>query len=683
MHSLSKNPLKPYSYQDHLSIRSIFRSDLFIYGLLIRVFIIFFSPSSVQSRWFIPFLSRDTFFTIDPWTRFLSTASYLPDSFPYGIITYIYYKFFIFIGFLFTTLSSYIQPYDFAYIFFNFGTVLLDVATLVSIVFLLPSSRLYAQRIVFLYWLSPIIIYALYWHGQIDIIPIFFLLCALICLQSWRFVWSGILIAAAVSCKFSIIICFPFYFIFLIKHSFYNRNINKVLLGFIPTLTLLFGTYALISAGFQQMVLGTPIALKILDLSIVFNLESSILRFYVILFAYLFLIYYFCSFERINWDLFLCFATLSLYTLVVFVFPSPGWFVWIVPFAVIYIIGAEGFSSKLYLISSIQYLLYFTTASYFDKIETSSISSVIQNLLFTLMQALMIMQMVSIYQYGIRKNKFYRTFPTPFLLIAAGTNSMMTKQFTALFHKLMSSHRPFTLDIDDYYKYSQSADLVNPQILPKLIRKDNVYNYDFSRFLNDLYRVKSHLMPSSTDTKINTRFVKSQTLKRVKFVTSCVPASFSSNNLIFNVSDFSVVILDHTYSDIYELPSCLEADIVFILTLASSHYPHNTELIERVKLKAILSNFYHQDIIQKKLIATCGLNVDILYLEDGKSVEMNFDGECSKEDLILVLRSVLPLAENLISDITAFSSGHEGLMQLLMITSLASQYSLSNSHSLV
>ena len=62
---------------------------------------------------------------------------------------------------------------------------------------------------------------------------------------------------------------------------------------------------------------------------------------------------------------------------------------------------------------------------------------------------------------------------------------------------------------------------------------------------------------------------------------------------------------------------------------------------------------------------------------------MNFDGECSKEDLILVLRSILPLAGNLISDVTALESGYQGLMQLLMITFMASKYSLSNSHTSV
>ena len=63
-------------------------------------------------------------------------------------------------------------------------------------------------------------------------------------------------------------------------------------------------------------------------------------------------------------------------------------------------------------------------------------------------------------------------------------------------------------------------------------------------------------------------------------------------------------------------------------------------------------------------------------------VEMSFEGDCSKSDLILVLRNCLPFIENLISDIDAFESGRKGGRQLLIIMTLASRHSLSNSQNL-
>lgn len=685
MYFLSRNPLRPHSYQDILAVKSIFISKIFWIGLLIRLIIILCSLSNVQFHLFIPFLSFEPSLLLDPWTSFISLPSNLSDSFPYGIVTYAYYKIFISIPSLIAIILPIFNTVSLQYIFFNLGTIILDVATLISIVFLLPNSRSFTSRILLLYWLSPIIIYALYWHGQIDVLPIFSLLLSLVCLQYWRFFWSGLFISLAVSSKFSMVICLPFYFIFILKDSFYREHFKSILVGFIPTLTLLFCFHALFSPGFQLMVLGTPVALKIFDLSILFNLEYSLIRFYIVPFSYLFLIYYFCCIERINWDLFLCFSTLSLYTLVIFVFPSPGWFIWIVPFAVIYIIGAEGFSSKLYWLSSFQYLLFFSTSYYFDNSEVNSSLLLIHNLLFTVMQALMIMQMISIYQYGIRKNKFYRSFPTPFLLTAASTNDAVAKEFTDSFHRLMSSQRPYSVDIQHYYKYKSSFYNIDSTKLTQILNKNHVYNYDMSRFLNDLYRIKSLLLPSTTRINSNTQVVKSQTLKRVKFATSCIPISFSSNIFINNISDFNLVIIDQIGMNNLNQDeiTCIDlADIIFYLRLASPHHSCDTNSPKKIKLTAILSNFYHQDIIQKKLIAICGINVDITYLRDNKSIEMNFDGECSKEDLILVLRSILPLAGNLVSDITALQSGYQGIMQLLMITSIASKYSLSSSHTL-
>ena len=90
-----------------------------------------------------------------------------------------------------------------------------------------------------------------------------------------------------------------------------------------------------------------------------FLLILAQINFFVLPFSYIFIVYYFYQLERINWGLFLCFSSLSLYALAVFVFPSPGWFVWVVPFAAIYILASEGFSSKLYWLSSISCTLYF------------------------------------------------------------------------------------------------------------------------------------------------------------------------------------------------------------------------------------------------------------------------------------------------------------------------------------
>ena len=68
-------------------------------------------------------------------------------------------------------------------------------------------------------------------------------------------------------------------------------------------------------------------------------------------------------------------------------------------------------------------------------------------------------------------------------------------------------------------------------------------------------------------------------------------------------------------------------------------------------MKARIQRYYYQDALEKHLIAICGLNVDVFYPDSHDIVEITFDGDCSVEDLIMVLNSILPLAEILIADI--------------------------------
>ena len=112
----------------------------------------------------------------------------------HGFITYLYYKIFTQIPYI-GGLNFYIDQSIAEKLSLNLGTLVLDTLSLISIVLFVQCDRLIARRILFLYWLSPINIYALYFHGQIDILPIFILLLSLLALQSWRFRYSGILLA--------------------------------------------------------------------------------------------------------------------------------------------------------------------------------------------------------------------------------------------------------------------------------------------------------------------------------------------------------------------------------------------------------------------------------------------------------------------------------------------------------
>ena len=266
---LSKNPIRPFTQYEYKSVKSIFSSRIFLLGLAIRVAIVVCKPSSIQQELFIPFIPSHIAPFIDPWSSYLSSSNQLLDAFPYGFITYIWYKSFIIAGGLIGQILSFWNAEDILYYGFNFGTLVLDTLTLVSINILAPLSSRSTKKIIFLYWLSPISLYGLYLHGQIDILPISLLLLSLVFLRFWRFTLSGALIAAAISCKFSIVICLPFYYVFLKKNQIYYRKLVNIYSGFGISITAFFISFTLLSDGFNKMVLGTPISLKIFDLNII------------------------------------------------------------------------------------------------------------------------------------------------------------------------------------------------------------------------------------------------------------------------------------------------------------------------------------------------------------------------------------------------------------------------------
>lgn len=669
---ISKNPLRTFTQQDIVAIRSIFSSKIFFIGLLLRIVVSLINRSDVQSELFLPFLSSSSIFSIDPWTTFAAGNQVLLNSFPYGFITYLYYKFFIQISYI-GGLYSYLDAESIGRLSLNFGTLILDIFSLISIILFIQSDRLTARKILFLYWLSPINIYALYFHGQIDILPLFILLLSLLALQSWRFRFSGILLAIAISCKFSAAIFAPFYFMFVAKHKYYRKNLFSTFLVFAISLAIFFAFHALFSSGFQQMVLGTPLTSRITEFSISFDVNTFKTSFYLIPFLYLILIYYFMSIERVNWQNFICFTTLSVYTLAVFVLPSPGWFAWIVPFAVVYIVTEQGFSSKLYWLSSFQFLIYFL----FEEITPLINIPNANNFAFTIMQSLMILQMYSIYKNGILASTFKNIFPVPFLMGIASNNEKYSKELAANCGDLITGQRKFNLNMNLYTKFS-NIDLKEPnKHLPYINEKANFYGYDFSKYLNDIYRLKSKLIPSQGKRNQKFKSLTSYSLTGLDFVTTCMDISFASNQLIQNITDLNVAIIDASSDNgenIYQ-KYWHSSDIVFLI-LPSSEFCTDLKASQakRVKLKARIQRYYYQDALEKHLIAICGLNVDVFYPDSHDIVEITFDGDCSVEDLIMVLNSILPLAETLIADINYLKNGYEGLMQLLVITAMASRY---------
>ena len=94
-------------------------------------------------------------------------------------------------------------------------------------------------RIILIFWLlNPIIIYNAYFHGQFDVVPIFFIVLAFYSAKQERPVWAVIFIGIAASFKY-----FPLFFLLpavLILSKSWGERAKLFLLGILPFLLILF-----------------------------------------------------------------------------------------------------------------------------------------------------------------------------------------------------------------------------------------------------------------------------------------------------------------------------------------------------------------------------------------------------------------------------------------------------------
>ena len=190
------------------------KSKLFKFGLVIRLLLIIFCVPHIQKIWFLEFINNSLEnLSFNPWQAHLNAGGDI-KAFPYGYIMYLFYLPLTTLGWLFDKLLNleYFSRFGFA-----ITTLIFDYGILLGIIRLLKN---YSSKLILIaYWCSPVIFYIFYWHGQIDALPVFFLIYGLSLLQKEKTNLAGIFLGLAISSKFSMLAAIPFIFIYLIRNK--------------------------------------------------------------------------------------------------------------------------------------------------------------------------------------------------------------------------------------------------------------------------------------------------------------------------------------------------------------------------------------------------------------------------------------------------------------------------------
>lgn len=322
--------------------RPLWRDTTFLAGLAIRLAMVVAAAPLIQTEWFVPFLQSTLRNAATPWSSFLAAGGD-PAAFPYGT-PYI-------AAFLpGVALGESLGGAFGARLGLGASVLICDVA-LMAVLARIGGAAI-TPRLLRLYWLSPLVLFIGYWHGQLDVFPAALVAASLLCIVSRRYVTGGLAYGLAVAAKLSMILPAPFIAIFFLGRA----KLRSHALGFILPSVIAAGALFLppaLSPSFRAMVLETPEAAKIFSFALPIG---SGLQLYVLPIACLLLLYGAWRIRRLNVEMLVAFTGLVFMAFLLLTPASPGWVMWTLPFLALHVARSTPTAEALYFAFSTAFL---------------------------------------------------------------------------------------------------------------------------------------------------------------------------------------------------------------------------------------------------------------------------------------------------------------------------------------
>ncbi|TVM32229.1 hypothetical protein DQK91_15200 [Oceanidesulfovibrio marinus] len=374
------------------------------FSLVVKLLLMALFSSAYQDDLFIPFVKHFLDTLDNPWQYFYVNPSGV--EFPYHpLMLYV--------------LSLCYAPYNamasstsaLGNIFFQLPTIVADTAIFYLLARIFPRRVL---EIIGLYFLSPILLYAAYMHSQIDIIPTALLFYSVYKLVQNKFDTSALLYGAAICTKFHVVAALPLALIYLLKNNGLQSAVRYI--GIIALVYLIVCFPYLTSDGFMNLVLANR--KQSLIFSSVYEIGS--MRIYLPVLAMLLIYSRFALYKKINHDLLYSYVAILLSVFVLIIEPSPGWYLWILPFCFILFLRLSKQEPHIYMAwlalnaAYIVFYLFFYVGEFTDltflghAVNLKSSDPRLANISFTALEAVLLGNIFMLHRYGVRSNAIYK-----------------------------------------------------------------------------------------------------------------------------------------------------------------------------------------------------------------------------------------------------------------------------------
>ena len=276
--------------------------------------------------------------------------------------------------------------------------LLADIGSLLILNRMFPKKTL---KVIYFYFLSPVVIYASYYLGHLDLIALFFMILSLHFLQNRRYNWMAVGFALGFSVKIPMMFALPLAIIYFYRNI--QRDKLKVILQFAGSFlatVLLISLPFMFHKSYLLMVYLNPQQSLLYDLA----LPMGDYKLYIAYLAVLAIYARFLMYEKVNKDLLHNFLAVIYSVFVLLVPPSENWYVWSFVLCSVLFVSLLDRVKIAYALSALFSLMYLATFVLTPYIEAVHL----KNLLFTTFEGVLLFVVYVLYKYGIKSNSVYK-----------------------------------------------------------------------------------------------------------------------------------------------------------------------------------------------------------------------------------------------------------------------------------
>lgn len=466
---------------------------LFLAGLVLKLILGSLFASSYMTELFAPFVN---FFvdnlTLNPYFHFIPNQSVL-EPFPYpAMMLYIMAIPRLLFGWL--DFDPNIGFFDL--FIYRLPLLLADLAIFAVLTKWLRGNL---KRLVWFYWLSPVLIYINYLHGQLDVVPIALLFFSLLFLFKNSFLLAMLFLGLSVATKTHILMTVPFFVIYMASKRINIKGILLPLVIFAFTF-LVVNIPFLGSDAFFEMVFNNQQQGKVFISKIKIFDQNY---FYLIPACYFLLFLKSALLKFYNRNVFLMFLGFSFGIILLFVSPNQGWYYWLIPFLSFFYSKEKGRSYVLFMGLQGLYLLYFLISEQSDYLQIFQVlnpsfaeapipfyslkvagvnTPFYVDIVLTLMMTTLLTNCIWIYQKGIQNYYEKKLTSKPYLIGIAGDSGAGKTTLSNALETLFMKNNTSLVRGDDMHRWERGHD--NWKDYTHLNPKANNLHSEFDFFNN-------------------------------------------------------------------------------------------------------------------------------------------------------------------------------------------------------